>query len=90
MRKRLPHSAGTPLTPTPTVHEIRPHAVYFLDQAQQILRLRPSTIRRELREGRLRLAKRAGKYFILGKWLIEWIESGEVKRRTAERNSTVD
>jgi hypothetical protein len=33
----------------------------------------------------LRIAKRAGKYYILGKWLIEWIEGGEVRRRSTER-----
>ena len=27
------------------------------------------------------VAKRAGRYFILGRWLIEWIEGGELKRR---------
>jgi hypothetical protein len=36
---------------------------------------------REIRLGRLRVAKRAGKYMILGKWLLEWIEGGELSRR---------
>jgi hypothetical protein len=66
---------------TAAPHVIDPNAVYFLDTAQAILRLRDSTIRREVREGRLRIAKRAGRYYLLGKWLIEWIESGELRRR---------
>jgi hypothetical protein len=55
--------------------------VYFVDDARRVLRLKQSTIRREVREGRLRIAKRAGRYFILGGWLIEWIEGGEVRPR---------
>jgi hypothetical protein len=63
------------------VHEILPNGVYFSDDARRILRLRQSTIGREVREGRLRIAKRGGRYVILGKWLIEWIETGELKPR---------
>jgi hypothetical protein len=40
---------------------------------------------REIRLGRLRASKRAGKYLIVGAWLLEWIESGEVKRREHRR-----
>jgi len=57
------------------------HAVYFPDDARKLLRLRSSTFRREIREGRLRVSKRAGKYFFLGKWLVEWIEGGELRRQ---------
>ena len=66
---------------------IAPTAVYAVDDARRILRLKQSTIRREVRESRLRVSKRAGRYFILGRWLIEWIEGGELKRRPhAARN----
>ena len=65
----------------PSVHVIDAQAVYSVDDARRFLRLKQSTIRREVREGRLRVAKRAGRYFILGRWLIEWIEGGELKRR---------
>jgi hypothetical protein len=67
----------------PTVHTINPNSVYFRDDARQILRLKESTIRREIREGRLRVAKRAGRYFLLGEWILEWIRAGEVRRRRA-------
>jgi len=43
--------------------------------------LTASTIRREVREGRLRVSKRCGRYYLLGEWLLEWIAGGEVKRR---------
>jgi hypothetical protein len=61
------------------IHVIDPNGIYFLDQAQSILRLRKSTIRREHREGRLRIARRAGRIIILGRWLLEWVAAGEVK-----------
>jgi hypothetical protein len=64
----------------PAVHVIAPTGVYGVDDAIRIFRLRKSTIRRELREGRLRVSKRAGRYYLLGKWLIEWVESGELPR----------
>jgi hypothetical protein len=63
------------------VHEIRGSAVYSVEEAQRALHLRRSTIRREVREGRLRVSRRAGRYFILGQWLVEWIEGGEISRR---------
>jgi hypothetical protein len=66
-------------------HVIEANGVYFLDTAQAILRLRDSTIRREVRERRLRIAKRAGRYYILGRWLIEWIERGEIRRADDNR-----
>jgi hypothetical protein len=37
---------------------------------------------REIRLGRLRTSKRAGKYLILGGWLLQWIADGErIKKR---------
>jgi hypothetical protein len=62
-------------------HIIHARAVYSADEARRLLRLRASSIRRELREGRLRVSKRCGRYFLLGRWLLEWIEAGELPRR---------
>lgn len=61
-------------------HVIDPRAIYTVKQFQQALALRSSTARREIRHGRLRVSKRGGKYFILGSWILSWIEGGEVKR----------
>jgi hypothetical protein len=72
---------GAAAEPAAGPHEIRPTAVYVVDDARRIFRLKQSTIRREVREGRLRISKRAGRYFLLGRWLIEWIEAGELPRR---------
>lgn len=60
-------------------HLIHPSAVYDRDAARKALKLKKSTLTRELRLGRLRCSKRAGRVLILGQWLLEWIESGEIK-----------
>jgi hypothetical protein len=40
--------------------------------------LRKSSLRREIREGRLKVSKRCGKYFFLGEQLLNWLRSGEI------------
>jgi len=73
-------ATAAPRVQPPAVHIIEPTAVYLLEDAIRIFRLKKSTIRRELREGRLRVSKRAGRYYLLGRWLLEWIEAGEIRR----------
>jgi hypothetical protein len=63
---------------------IEPNSVYSLDQARQLLGLAKGCLPREIRLGRLRVAKRAGRYLITGAWLLQWIEGGELKRTTRE------
>jgi hypothetical protein len=53
--------------------------VYDLEAARAALNLAKTTLNRELRQGRLRVTKRAGKYFVLGAWLLEWLRAGEVR-----------
>jgi hypothetical protein len=45
--------------------------------------LAKETISREIRLGRLRHAKRAGRTLILGAWLLQWVRAGERRRGTA-------
>jgi hypothetical protein len=59
---------------------IDPNAVYSLDSAPQALGFKRSTFVREIRLGRLKAAKRGGKVLLLGKWILAWIEAGEVRR----------
>jgi hypothetical protein len=75
MRKLLKQDAPA----LPTVHAIDAAGVYFPDSLQAIFRLRKSTIRREWKAGRLRISKRAGRYYVLGEWLIEWLRGGEIR-----------
>jgi hypothetical protein len=63
------------------VHVILPTAVYSVEDCIRLFRLRKSTIRRELREGRLRVSKRAGRYYLLGEWILQWLRDGELVRR---------
>jgi hypothetical protein len=66
------------------LHVIEPRAVYSPDSVRTALGLTKNTLRREVRLGRLRMAKRAGRNYFLGEWLLEWIKTGEIKRRRAD------
>jgi hypothetical protein len=77
----------------PPVHVIDPKAVYTIPQARHALGLARGTLPRESRLGRLRVARRAGKHYVLGAWLLEWLEAGEVRREprpvTTEAKPTI-
>jgi hypothetical protein len=57
---------------------IDPNGIYLPETVRKALKLRASSIRREVREGRLRIAKRCGRHFILGAWLLAWVADGEL------------
>jgi hypothetical protein len=85
MRKRI---VPAELTAAAAVHVIAENGVYAVQDCIEIFRLRKSTIRREVRAGRLRVAKRAGRYFLLGEWLLEWLRGGELTRTGAKRGAS--
>jgi hypothetical protein len=62
-------------------HIIHPHGVYTVASLQTLLGLTKTTVAREVRLRRLRVAKRAGRYFVLGTWVLEWLRNGEVHRQ---------
>src|SRR4051812_9466949 len=62
-------------------HVIHERGVYTAEQVRRLLGLADGTIRREVREGKLRVAERCNRYYFLGSWLLEWITSGERPRR---------
>jgi hypothetical protein len=62
-------------------HTICPATVYTLESATRALGLRRTTPKSEVRQGRLRVSRRGGRYYFLGKWLLEWLEAGEVRRQ---------
>jgi hypothetical protein len=66
---------------------IDPEAVFTIEQARATLQLAKNCLPREIRLGRLRVAKRAGKYLILGEWLLQWVASGELPRRRSQSQS---
>jgi hypothetical protein len=57
---------------------VDPRGVYTLAQATRLLGLRRSSLPREIRERRLQVSRRCGKYFIRGIWLISWINAGKL------------
>jgi len=73
-----------------TPHTIMPTAVYDLEAARTALNLTKTTLNRELRLGRLRVAKRAGKYFIVGEWLMQWLQGGEIHRSAKPREHSAE
>jgi hypothetical protein len=82
MRRKRPTEAARAEPAVPLV--LNPLAVFTFAQARQALALPRSTLAREVRLRRLRVAKRAGKYWILGSWLLQWIEAGELHRRAGD------
>jgi hypothetical protein len=57
---------------------VEPNAVFTRESFLATFRLRESSLRREVREGRLRVYKRCGRYFILGEDVLEWLKGGLV------------
>jgi hypothetical protein len=62
-----------------SIHEIKRDAVYTVETATKPLDLADTTILTEIRRKRLCASRRAGRYFILGEWLLRWIAEGDVR-----------
>lgn len=63
--------------------EIKEHAVYTTTEAQQLLKISESTIKRLLKKGLLRANKVGGQYRILGKELLRII-SPELEKNSVQ------
>jgi hypothetical protein len=68
-------------------HVIHANGVYTVDDLRRVFGLKASSVRREVRFGRLRMSKRCGRYYCLGQWLRQWLENGELKRRFDQRDT---
>jgi hypothetical protein len=75
----MPRKSAPPACPA-APHVIHPTAVYDLIAARAALGLAKGTLSREIRLGRLRISARAGKRYILGSWILEWLQGGEIRR----------
>jgi hypothetical protein len=64
--------------------EIQPHEVFDREALQDALGLRPTTLAREVRKGRLKVYFRAKKHFFLGADILDWLRAGEVQKRPVE------
>jgi hypothetical protein len=76
------------MKPRPDPHVIHPSAVYTVATLQAALSLTKSTVAREVRLRRLRATKRAGRYYILGTWILEWLKDGEVRQKAKLETET--
>jgi len=79
MRKSTQHPTA-PLNVT-AIRVIDPNTVVRLDELRAVLGLPLTCLRREARLGRLRVSRRSGRYWTTGRWVMEWIEAGEVKAK---------
>jgi len=74
-RRRQTIQVGQPLI-------VEPNGVYNAPQVRQLLGLAKSTLSTEIARGRLRVSRRAGRYWFLGSWILEWLAGGERQRST--------
>ena len=89
IRVRKTHENGFHGVAPPAIY---PTAVYTRQQVEEMLGLGRETLAREIRHGRLRVSRRAGRYWFLGEWLLAWLTSGEEEamRRRKNRVSGTD
>jgi hypothetical protein len=76
-----PSPDGAPAERPGPLIRIHPRDVFTLAGARAALRLSKTTFRREVREGRLRVSSRAGRRWLLGEYLLEWLAEGELPRK---------
>jgi hypothetical protein len=60
---------------------IDPNTAYRPEHIEAGLGIPLSGIMRDIRGGKLKASKRRGRLFILGAWVLAWLEDGEVRRR---------
>jgi hypothetical protein len=90
-RRSAEHAAANGAAPSvspiaPTL-DLRPDAVYLPSQVIAALGLRASSLRSEWRAGRLRVVRRCGKNYLLGKDLLAWLNGGELPSPAHRRDS---
>ena len=71
-------------------HVVYPGAVYTVEDLRRIFGLKPSSVRREVRLRRLRMAKRCGRYFCLGQWVLQWLGDGELRASSGREETNAE
>jgi hypothetical protein len=71
-------------------HIVHATAVYTVDDLRRVFGLKSSSVRREVRLKRLRIAKRCGRYFCIGQWVLEWLGNGELKPSAGPGKANAD
>jgi hypothetical protein len=73
-RRKSPASTAREQLPAVQPHVIHADAVYDLATARAALGLKVSTIRTAWKKQGLKISRRAGRVYILGRWLLDWLE----------------
>jgi hypothetical protein len=69
------------ISASPSIH---PNAVYDPQSVAAALELPEAIIDHDIDLGKLRCSKRAGRHFIIGQWLLDWVEAAELKNGQQE------
>src|SRR5262245_53390018 len=71
-------------------HIIHATAVYTVEDLRRFFKLKSTSVRREVRLGHLRIAKRCGRYFCLGQWVLQWLDEGQLRSTSAPNEAAAD
>jgi hypothetical protein len=74
------HSPAAPTAAPPAPFVIEANGIYSAEFVRAALRLKKSSLRTEWRCGRLRVLRRCGRNFFLGRDLLAWLDGGELPR----------
>jgi hypothetical protein len=70
--------------------DLRLDGIYTPAQVTVALGLRASSLRTEWRRGRLRVVRRCGKNYLLGRDILAWLDGGELCRQQRENNGVTE
>jgi hypothetical protein len=76
----------------PPVSVIHATSVFTKPQLRRALGLAKTTLDAEISAGRLKVSRRAGRYCLLGQWVLDWLGPGELHpgRRRKRRGQAVE
>jgi hypothetical protein len=70
------------------IHVVHVDGVYFPADMERLFHLKKSSLRREIRERRLNVCKRCGRYYILGSQILAWLRGGKLHRKETHTTTT--
>jgi hypothetical protein len=77
-RQPLTTPAGSPTGRPPAV--VEPNGLYFLADVIALTRAKRPAVRAAIAAGQLRASVVAGRYIVLGSWLLDWIHAAPPPR----------
>jgi hypothetical protein len=85
MPKSSSNGHASPLArPTLPALDIHPDGIYRPADVIRALGLRVSSLRTEWRRGRLRIVRRCGKNYLIGRDILAWLDTGELPSPAAK------